>query len=84
MVTVYTFPECPFCTQLKELLTNESIEFKDVNVNLPENKEEYDKVTEASKCFEVPVVKIGKQLLIPNVSFFSIPEAVTLTKNFLA
>lgn len=83
MVTIYTFPECPYCTELKKLLTSEGIEFKDVNINLDENKEEFDMILEVSKAEEVPVIKIGKQLLIPNVSFRSIQEAAELTKSFL-
>jgi len=83
MVTIYTFPECPYCTELKEILTTEGIEYKDVNINLEENKEEFDAILEVSKAEEVPVIKIGKQLLIPNVSFRSIKEAAELTKSFL-
>lgn len=83
MVTIYTFPECPYCTELKEILVSEGIEFKDVNINLDENKEEFEKILEVSKAEEVPVIKIGKQLLIPNVSFRSIKEAAELTKSFL-
>jgi len=84
MVIIYTFPECPFCKELKEKLTAEGIEYNDINVNLAENAEEYGKVVVASNSNEVPVVKIGKQLFIPNVSFHSIDEAVELTKKFLA
>jgi glutaredoxin len=83
MVTIYGFKDCPYCTELKDLLTNEGIEFKDVDVNLPENEEEFNKIMEISKAEEVPIVKIGKQLLVPNISFKSIQEAVNLTKKFL-
>ena len=84
MVTIYTFPECPYCKELKEIYDNEGIEYRDVNINLPENYVEFGGVMEASKAEEVPVVKIGKQLLVPNVSFQSIREAADLTKKFLA
>ena len=84
MIKIYTFPECPFCTELKELYTKEGIEYEEVNVNLPENLSEYQIVVKVSNSNEVPVIKIGKQLFIPNVSFQSIPEAVELTKKFLS
>lgn len=84
MVTIYGFKGCPYCTELKEILTNEGIEFKDVDIELDENTEEFEKVREVSKADEVPIVKVGNQLLIPNVSFKSIKEAAELTKKFLA
>jgi glutaredoxin len=84
MVTIYTFPECPYCKELKEIYDNEGVEYRDVNINLPENSAEFDEIVEVSKAEEVPVIKIGKQLLLPNISFQSIREAVDLTKKFLA
>jgi len=83
MVRIYSIPECPFCTELKEILTQEGVEFVDVNVNLPENEKEYDQIHEVTKSEEVPIVMVGKQLLVPNVSFQSIREAADLTKKFL-
>lgn len=83
MIRIYSIPECPYCTELKEILTNEGVEFTDVDVNLPENEEEYDKIHEMTKSDEVPIVLVNKQLLVPNVSFKSIREAADLTKKFL-
>ena len=84
MVTIYSFPECPYCKELKEIYDNEGIEYRDVNINLEENSEEWGKIFEASKAEEVPVIKINKQLLVPNVSFKTIDEAAQITKKFLA
>jgi glutaredoxin len=84
MVTIYGFKDCPYCTELKDILTTEGIEFKDVDVELTENQEEFNKIMEISKADEVPIVKVGKQLLVPNVSFRSIKEAAELVKKFLA
>lgn len=83
MVTIYSFPECPYCTALKEIYNKEGIEYRDVNITLPENEEEWNQIAEVSKAEEVPVIKIGLQLLVPNVSFKSIEEAGELTKKFL-
>jgi len=82
-VRIYSTPECPYCTELKEILTQEGIEFTDVNVNLPENEKEYDQINEVTKSEEVPIVLVGNQLLVPNVSFQSIRQAADLTKKFL-
>lgn len=83
MVRIYSIPECPYCTELKEIFTKEGVEFIDINVNLDENQVEYDKVYEITKSDEVPIVLVNKQFLIPNTSFASIREAADLTKKFL-
>jgi glutaredoxin 3 len=83
MVKIYSIPQCPYCTELKEKLTENNIEFKDVNVFLEENKSEYDAIIEKTQSDEVPIVRVGNQLLVPNVSFHTITEAYDLTKKFL-
>lgn len=83
MVKVYSMKSCPYCTDLKDMLKNEGVEFTDVDINLPENEEEYKKISEFTKSDDVPIVRVGNQLLIPNVSFRSIREAADLTKKFL-
>jgi len=83
MVTIYTFPECPYCNTLKGYYTKENIEYKEVNVELKENEEEWKKISELSKSEMVPLIKVNKQLLVANVSFKTIEEAVEVTKKFL-
>jgi len=84
MITIYSFPECPYCKELKKIYDSQGIKYRDVNINLEENIKEWDEISEASKAEEVPVIKIDKQLLVPNVSFQSISEAVEITKKFLS
>ena len=84
MIKIYSITNCPFCTELKELLTTEGIEFIDVNVDLEENEVEYNEINRISQSDDVPIIKVGKQLLVPNVSFQSIKESVELVKKFLA
>lgn len=83
MVKVYSIDGCPYCEELKELLTKENIEFTNVNVDKPENEPEYKAIYEVAKSDDVPLVRIGKRLLVPHVSFMSIEEAVELVKKFL-
>ena len=83
MIKIYTISNCPYCTELKNILTEEGIEFIDVDVNLEENEAEYNQIHEITKSDQVPIVKVGKQLLVPNVSFATIQEAAYLTKQFL-
>lgn len=72
---------CPYCTELKDLLTGEGIEFMEVDINKPENKEESDMIFKATDVDSVPIVRVGKNLLAPDVSFTSIEEAFELTKQ---
>ena len=83
MITVYSFPSCPYCIELKSLLVAEGIEFKDVNVDLPENEEEFNKIMEVANSNEVPMIRIGKHLLVPNQSLHTIKEGFEITKNLL-
>jgi glutaredoxin len=84
MVKIYGFSACPYCKELKEILKKDGIQFIDVDIELPENQEEFNKVMEIAKADEVPIVIVGNQILVPNVSFQSIQEAAELTKKFLA
>ncbi len=83
MVRVYSIPECPYCTELKDILIKEGVDFVDINVNLPENEKEYNDLHKITKSDDVPIVKVGKQILVPNVSFHTIRDAADLTKKFL-
>jgi len=83
MITLYGFPTCPYCNEMKTLLVNEGLEFKYVNIDLPENAEEFDKIMEVSKADEVPILKIGSHLLVPNQSFNTIEEGFQIAKKLL-
>ncbi len=83
MVRVYTVENCPYCNELKELLQNDGVQFVEIDVNKPENEAEFNKLYEVTKCDDVPMVKVGNQLLIPHISFRSIAECANLTKKFL-
>ena len=82
-IIIYSIENCPYCDELKKLLINENIEFIDINVLLDENKAEYDKISKKTKTDVVPIIKVGKQLLVPNISFDTIQEGFDLTKKFL-
>jgi glutaredoxin len=82
MVRIYSTPECPYCNELKEILREKDIKFVDVNVNADENENEFKKLYDVTKCDDVPMVKIDKQLFIPNISFKSISELVELIEHF--
>lgn len=73
---------CPYCKELKDLLDGEALPYEEVDINAPENKEECDKIFEVSKCDSVPIIRVGNQILAPDISFYSIKEAFDMTKKF--
>jgi glutaredoxin len=84
MIKIYGMNNCPYCEELKDLLDGENIEYVSVDINEKENKEEVDTVFNITKVDSVPIIRVGKQLLAPDVSFSSIKEAFELTKQFMA
>jgi glutaredoxin len=83
MIRIYMIQNCPYCKQLKEMFIKEGLQFQEIDVNKPENEAEWKKLHEVTKSDDVPIVKVGPQLLVPNTSFQSINEAFELTKKFL-
>jgi glutaredoxin len=73
---------CPYCVELKEKLDAEGIKYQDRDIDNPKFEAEFDKIAEQSDNDSIPVMIIGKQLFLPDVSFKSIDEAVMLAKKF--
>ena len=83
MIRLYMIENCPYCKQLKELYQKEGVEYMEVDVNKPENDAEWKKLFEVTQSNDVPIVKVGNQLLVPDKSFKSIDEAFNITKKLL-
>ena len=83
MVKVYTMKSCGYCISLKEMLINDGIEFAEIDIDSPENSEEFKSICEITKSETVPIVKVGSRLLVPNVSFHTITDGYLLTKKLL-
>lgn len=75
-VTVYTVQECPYCNDLKNKLTKAGVTFTEKDLSVNEYADEFDEIHKLTKSDEVPLVVVGKQLLVPNVSYRSIDECV--------
>lgn len=82
-VRIYSIENCPYCKELKDRLINLSIPFDDINVDLKEHENEYEKIAKITKSDQVPITKVGKRLLVPNISFKSIEECSLLIKKLL-
>lgn len=83
MLKVYTLTNCIHCNELKTLLQNNKIDYQEIDIDLSENEEEYLKIYRLTKSDEVPIIIVNKIVLVPNVSFKTIIEAVELIKKNL-
>ena len=82
MVKIYSLKTCPFCIELKEGLDKEGIQYEDRDIGTPKYEKEFNRISEVSKNEVIPLMIIGKQMFVPDVSFNSIEEAIDLAKKF--
>lgn len=71
-VVVYTMKGCPFCTDFKEMLTNEGIEFFDRDID--DYKDEYDIFVEVTDNDMIPAMLIIEGNDETHESFLYAPE----------
>lgn len=83
-VIVYTMKGCSFCTDFKDLLTNEGIEFFDRDIEV--YKDEYDTFSEITENDMIPALLIiegdgGNHksfLYVPDKNYNELTEAVDI------
>ncbi len=83
MTRIYTLKSCIYCNDLKDLLKQENIEFKEIDVDLPEHQKEFNNILKIAKTEYLPIILVNKRLLVSEKSFNTISGAVDLIKKFL-
>ena len=86
-VVVYTMKGCPFCTDFKEMLTKEGIEFFDRDID--DYKDEYDIFVEVTDNDMIPAMLIIEGddenhesfLYAPERNYNELSEAVTIIQG---
>ena len=86
-VVVYTMKGCPFCTDFKDMLTNEGIEFFDRDID--DYEEEYQLFTEVTDNDMIPAMLLieGNDqehksfLYAPERDYNELSEAVSIIKE---
>lgn len=81
--TIYVIPDCPYCHQLKQLLTSANIEYEEIDIDTEAGGELFDSVYEITKSDAVPTIVIDDNILVPNVSFMSIEMALQVIQLIL-
>jgi glutaredoxin len=83
MINLYTIKSCPYCIKLKSLLDEANLEYNEIDGDLPENDDKFRALTKITKSLNVPTIIIGKNILVPEVSFIKIEEGFELIKSLL-
>jgi glutaredoxin len=86
-VIVYTMEGCPFCTEFKDMLTKEGIEFFDRDID--KHEKEYEIFSEVTDNDMIPALLIiegdGKDhqsfLYAPDRNYVELTEAVDIIKQ---
>ena len=89
LVVLYTMSSCPFCSEMKDMLNEENIEYYERDID--EHKKEYDdfvKLTENDYLPSFSIITIDEnnevnnfEYLVPDESFNSLDEAVEKIKE---
>ena len=78
-ITIYTNETCPYCKLVKEELTKNNIEFK--NVLTSDNTDEWKDIVSLTGIPSVPTVIHGEEYLVPGRDFRSADHLVEVVKN---
>lgn len=86
-VIVYTMKGCPYCTELKDLLTESNIKFFDRDIDVYD--EEYKMFTEITKNEFIPALLVieiygddyKSYLYAPERDYQELTEAVSIVNN---
>lgn len=82
-ISIFTTPDCGYCTKLKDKLDEASIEYIDYDINNDKNNLSFGKIVEITKEDSVPTVLVGTQILAPNKSFKTINEAFEIINKLM-
>ncbi len=62
MITIYSTPTCVYCNALKQYLTANNFEYKEIDVSV--NEKELEKMVAISGQMGVPVIEIEGNVVI--------------------
>lgn len=80
-IKIFTIESCPYCKTLKNKLNAEGIEYKEYDAD--EHEDSFEKLSQKADSDNVPMIVVNKKLLVPEISFNTIDQAVSKVKNIL-
>jgi glutaredoxin len=79
-ITIYTNETCPYCKQIKEELTKNNIEFK--NVLTSDEKDNWQAIVNLTGMPTVPTLNFNGDYLVPGRDFGNAANLVKLIQNY--
>lgn len=80
-VVIFTMKECVYCDELKERLDTMKIEYEEYDIVT--NEELFNKICEFTKTDTVPLIFVGKTILVADHSFKTIEEASIIIQQLV-
>lgn len=82
-IRVFGIEGCSYCEEIKTKLNEGNIEYRYIDIDLPENEQESDEVFSVAQTDRVPVIVVNRTILAPEKSFETIDEAYETIKRFI-
>lgn len=72
---------CPYCKKLMKGLDNLEITYEKIDVDSKKGEKKFLKVYEVSKSENIPTILVDNKILVPEITFNTIEEALNLIKD---
>lgn len=82
-IKIYSVKSCPYCDKLKKMLSDNNIQFHDLDLDDVNNKDEVEKLSKSFDMDFVPVIIVDKNVLLPKTSFSSIEQAYSIINKLI-
>lgn len=80
-VKVFYTDTCPYCKKLMKGLDDLNISYNKVDVDTEDGEKEFLELYEITNSNNIPVIIIGNQVLVPEIAFNTIKDALILIKK---
>ena len=80
-IRIYTVEGCPYCEDFKSMLDIKGYEYEVIDVDLPENQDEFEQVMEKTGNDLVPTVLFKDMLLAPDVNYDHLSELMDIIED---
>ncbi len=82
-IKIFTQPNCLYCKNVKDALTEKEIEFESIDISQSENREEWNLVTRLSGIGMTPTITFRDQIWAPNRDFQDANSLIQRLQYFL-
>lgn len=80
-IKIFYMENCPYCKKLMKGLDKLGITYEKIDVDSKEGEKKFLKVYEISKSENIPTILANNKILVPEITFNTIEEALKLIKD---